>query len=101
PVVNVFYRTGGVNSADAGGYSLGNGTTPTETGIATTSFSGISILKGAGTSLEVGAVLTTDTNGKGAKLSRIATTLTYTEAPSNLSATAPYSSRIDLTWTDN
>src|SRR5262249_46814461 len=49
PVMNVFYRTGGANSADAGSYSL---TATNVVDLATTSFSSLSITKGSGTSLE-------------------------------------------------
>jgi predicted phage tail protein len=102
--MNVFYRLNGVNSADAGAYSL-TGTTPIER--ATTTFSGLSILKTATATLEVGAVYTSGT--KGVRLSRIATVITYTPAPalppaapSNLVATASTSSlAIALTWNDN
>lgn len=101
PVMNVFYRANGVNSADSGSYSL-SGTTPTE--LATTTYSGLSIVKSSTTTLEIGAVLTSST--KGARLSRISTILTYTpappNAPSNLVATASTTEpAAKLTWTDN
>lgn len=73
PVMKVFYRLDGVNSADSGSYSL-SGTTPVN--LSATSFSGLSIAKTGSTTLEVGAVLTSGT--KGAKLSRIGTVITYT-----------------------
>lgn len=108
-VMNVFYRWNGANSADAGNYSL-SGTTPV--GLATTSFSGLSLVKSTSSSLQIGAVLTSGT--KGARLSRIAAFVTYTvpppppppppAAPTNLTATpvvttsTPYMS---LQWTDN
>jgi Fibronectin type III domain len=96
PVMNVFYRANGINSADAGAYSL-TGTTPAE--LATTTYSGLSMIKGSTTTLEAGAVLTSST--RGARLSRIATTITYTPitAPTNLVGTATTSSQIRLTWT--
>jgi titin len=95
--MNVFYRLNGVNSADSGAYSL-TGTTPVE--LATTTFSGLSTVKMASTTLEIGAILTSST--KGARLSRIAAVITYTEltAPTTLSAVATTTSSILLTWTD-
>jgi len=99
PVMNVFYRFGGINSADAGAYSL-TGTTPAE--IATTTFSGLSLLKTATTTLEVGAVLTSST--KGARLSKIATVVTYNPLidPSGATAAASTSEAgVLLQWTDN
>lgn len=98
PVMNVFYRFGGINSADSGSYAL-TGTTPVE--LATTTYSGLSLVKTSTTTLEVGAVLTSST--KGARLSRIATVVTYTAlaAPSGLSGSATTSSAVGLSWTDN
>jgi hypothetical protein len=75
--LDVFYRKDGVNSADSGGYTFGNSQTPTEQ--ATTSFSGLSIVKSATTTLEVGAVLTSGT--KGLRVSRIVKVF-WDEAPS-------------------
>lgn len=96
--LNVFYRLDGVNSSDAGSYSL-SGTKPVD--LAATSYSDLAIIKGVSTSLEAGAVLSAGT--KGARLSRIVATVTYAPlaAPSNLGATATSSSEIDLVWTDN
>jgi predicted phage tail protein len=96
-VMNVFYRLNGVNSADSGAYSL-SGTTPVE--LATTTYSGLSTVKMASTTLEIGAVLTSST--KGARLSRIAAVITYTEltAPTTLVSTATSTSDVYLTWTD-
>lgn len=95
--MNVFYRFSGVDSADAGNYSL-MGTTPTQ--LAVTTFNGLSHLKGSSSTLQVGAVLSAGT--KGARLSRIAVVVTYTPlaAPSNLTATTSGTSAI-LNWTDN
>lgn len=95
--MNVFYRYNGVNSADAGSYSL-TGTTPVA--LATTSFSGLSHVKSSSSTLQIGAVLSA--GNKGARLSRMATQVTYTllNAPSNLSAT-PSGSQVGLSWTDN
>lgn len=100
PVMNLFHRFDGVNSADSGAYSL-TGTTPAE--LATTTFAGLSKVKGSTTTLQVGAVLTSST--KGARLSRLSTVITYTPlaAPTALVATASSSSStvISLAWTDN
>jgi hypothetical protein len=70
--MNVFYRFSGVNSSDAGFYVL-SGTTPVQ--LATTPFTSLSLAKGSGSTLEIGAVLSS--GNKGARLSRIATTVTY------------------------
>lgn len=98
-VLNVFYRFAGVDSTDAGAYSFTTGNTPAEQ--ATTSFSGLSFLQTATTSLEVGGIYSSGT--KGLRLSRIAAFVTYTTlaAPSGLSATATTTSAIATSWTDN
>lgn len=70
---NVFYRLDGVNSADAGSYSLST-TTPAD--LAATNFSGLSISKTSTTALQIGGVHTSGT--KGVRLSRIAAVITYT-----------------------
>jgi hypothetical protein len=100
PIMNVFYRFNGVNSADAGAYSL-TGATPTN--LATTSFTGLALVKTATSTIEVGAVLTS--GAKGARLSRIAVVLTYVTVPNapsgatvNASTTDPYAL---VSWTDN
>ncbi len=72
-VMNVFYRLNGANSADAGAYAL-TGTTPAN--LATTTFSGLSVTKTSSTALELGAVYSSGT--KGARLSKIAVAVTYT-----------------------
>jgi hypothetical protein len=72
-LLNVFYRFDGVNSADAGSYSL-SATSPAP--LATTTFSGLALNRIASSTLEVGAVLTS--GSKGAKLSKISTVITYT-----------------------
>ncbi len=100
--LNVFYRANGVNSADAGAYTLPSGTTPAS--LATTTFSSLAIPKVSTTTLEIGAVYSAGT--KGVRLSRLASVLTYTvptpAAPSGLSAVAdPSSIALDLSWTDN
>jgi hypothetical protein len=96
--MDVFYRFGGTSSADSGAYSL-TGTTPID--LATTTYSGLSLLQTSTTTLEVGAVLSAGT--KGARLSRVASVVTYTAltAPSSLAATASTTSAIGLTWSDN
>lgn len=96
--MNVFYRWGGVDSADAGNYAL-TGTTPVQ--LAATTFSGLSLVRGASSNLQIGAVLSA--GNKGARLSRIAVVITHTPlaTPSNLDAVNFSSSQNDLTWTDN
>lgn len=71
-VMSVFYRFNGVNSTDAGNYSL-SATTPTT--LSVTSFSGLSHLKSSGSALEIGAVL--KSGSKGARLSRMSVSITY------------------------
>lgn len=89
--LKVFYRLNGVNSADAGNYALA-GTTPTNLG--TTTFSGLSTVKQAGTTLQIGSVLSAGT--RGARLGRIAAVITYTPpapppdtTPPSVTLTAP------------
>ena len=97
--LDVFYRFGGVDSADAGAYALPAGTTPSE--LATTTFSSLALLQTSTSTLEIGAVYSA--GNKGIRLSRIATTITYSPltAPSNLTGVATTSSSIGLTWSDN
>jgi hypothetical protein len=96
--LNVFYRFNGADSSDSGSYTL-SGTTPA--GLSATTFSGLSLSKSSATTVEVGAVLSAGT--KGARLSRIATVVTYTPlaAPTNLTGTATTSTQIGLSWNDN
>jgi hypothetical protein len=72
----VFYRANGIDSANGASYAL-SGTNPAN--LAATNFSGLAITKNTSTTLEVGAVLLTGTGG--AKLSRIATVVTYVAVP--------------------
>lgn len=72
----VFYRADGVDSANGASYAL-SGTKPVA--LSATNFNGLSITKNASTTLEVGAVLLSGTGG--ARLSRIATAVTYVTAP--------------------
>ncbi len=97
-VLNVFYRLNGIDSSDSGSYAL-SGTKPSQLGA--TTFSGLSTMKTSTTTLELGAILSSGT--KGARLSRLSASITYTplSAPSNLTATPVSSSEIDLSWTDN
>lgn len=103
-VLNVFYVLNGVTSADAGAYSLPTGTTPVA--LSATNFTGLSTVKNASTTLEVGAVYTSGT--RGLRLSRMATVITYTplptapNAPSALTMVATSSlTAAALSWTDN
>ena len=75
-VLDVFYRLNGVNSSDAGAYAI-TGTSPAALG--TTNFSGLSVVKSSTTTLEIGSVFTSGT--KGARLSKLATVITYTPGP--------------------
>lgn len=96
--MNVFYRWNGADSSDAGNYAL-TGTTPVQ--LAATIFSGLTLVKGSSSALQIGAVLSAGT--KGARLSRIAAVITYTPlaAPSSLNAVTVSQTQINLTWTDN
>ncbi len=96
--LDVFYRFSGVDSADAGAYALPTGTTPQQ--LATTTFSGLDLDKGAASTLQLGAVYTSGT--KGIRLSRMAAIVTYTslDSPTSLSTTST-SSAIGLAWSDN
>lgn len=94
--LNVFYRFAGTNSADTGAYALPTGTTPAQ--LATTTFSGLSLMQGASTAFEVGAVYSSGT--KGVRLSRIASMVTYTAAPTGLTAISTTTSSIVISWTD-
>jgi hypothetical protein len=82
-VLDVFYRANGANSADAGAYAI-TGTTPAN--LATTTFSSLSLIKSSTSTLEIGAVFTSGT--KGARLSRIATVVTYTPVTYTIYASA-------------
>jgi hypothetical protein len=101
--LNVFYRFDGVQSADAGAYSLPTGTTPSVR--ATTNFGSLALTKTASSALEVGVVYSAGT--KGVRVSNVATVITYTavpNAPTNLFAVASStgtSSFAALFWTDN
>jgi hypothetical protein len=93
--MNVFYRLNGVLSADQGAYAL-TGTTPVA--LATTTFSGLSTVKSSTTALEVGAVYSAGT--RGARLSRVATVVTYTQlAPTVATVSASPSATTTATTT--
>lgn len=97
--MKVFYRLNGVNSADSNSYIL-SGTTPTN--LSTSTYNFLSVSKAATTTLEVGAVYISGT--KGARLSRLATVVTYvvapTVAPTNVTAVASTSpTRAIISWT--
>ena len=100
--MDVFYRWNGADSSDAGGYALPTGITPTA--LATTTFSGLSLIKSSTSTFEVGAVYTS--GNKGVRLSQMRVQITYTvptppNAPSNASAVNISSSSNSLTWNDN
>lgn len=95
--MSLFYRANGVNSADGATYTL-SGATPVNLSVA--SYSGLSITKNASTTLEVGAVLVSGTIG--ARLSRLATVITYVTAPvipMNVTSSATGTASIALLWT--
>lgn len=97
--LDVFYRWGGTDSADSGGYAL-TGTTPED--LSTTTFSGLALSKSALSTLETGVVYTS--GNRGTRVSRLATVVTYITtptAPSDLTAENVSSSGNDLSWTDN
>ncbi len=71
--MDVFYRYNSTNSADAGAYAI-TGTTPAA--LSATNFSSLTLLKSATSTLEIGSVCSAGT--KGARLSRLATVITYT-----------------------
>ena len=99
-LMSVFYRLNGVNGATSSAYSL-SGSNPTV--LAASTYSGLSVVKNASTTLESGAVYLSGSTG--ARLSNLATVVTYTvpavppTAPTNLFAFAS-SSMIVATWTD-
>jgi hypothetical protein len=72
--LKVFYRWSGADSSDSAALSLPNSTTPV--GIGTSTFSGLSLAKGTGSTLEVGALYAS--GALGARLSRLSTRITYT-----------------------
>lgn len=93
--MSLFYRANGVNSADGSAYTL-SGATPID--LSATNYSGLSITKNASTTLEAGAVLVSGTIG--ARLSRLATVITYVTAPvtpTNVTSSAS-STGIAITW---
>lgn len=100
PVMNVFYRWNGANSADAGAYAI---SLATPASLATTTY-GVALTKNATSTLEIGAVLTSGT--KGIRLSREAVVVSYETLPADptaLSASVSTStaSTVNLSWSDN
>lgn len=95
--VKVFYRLNGSTSPDVGTYSL-SGTAPTD--LATTSIA-VNILRTSSTTIESGVVFSSGT--KGARISRLATAITYDtlNAPASLSVSSTSYFTLGLTWTDN
>lgn len=82
-VLNVFYRYNGTNGSNLGSYAP-SGTTPSA--LATSTWSGLSLVKTSTSTLEIGMVYTSGT--KGGRLSRIATQLTYGLPPSATTSAA-------------
>lgn len=97
--LDLFYRLNGVDSSAIGDYILTNSSPMV---LPTATFSGLTSVKTATSSMEVGALLSVSTQNKGAKLSQLMTVLSYTPlvAPSDLVATATISG-VRLTWEDN
>lgn len=100
--LNVFYRFNGNASSDVGAYALANTNIPAT--LATTNFGSLSLVKKSTSTLQVGVVYSAGT--KGARLSRMATVITYTpatpNAPTSLIANATTSvAQVFLRWTDN
>ncbi len=81
--LNVFYRYNGVNSADGGNYNLPIGVVPVT--LTSTNFTGLSLLKTASTTLEIGAVLTS--GNKGVRLSKIVVNITYSTSTPTVTTT--------------
>jgi hypothetical protein len=98
---SLFYRWNGVDPSDYGTTSVASSTTPTQ--LATTTQSGLSLFKTSTSTLEVGMLYATGTEG--IRLSRMVTVLTYTltvpTAPSALAVNNISTTENDLTWTDN
>lgn len=87
--LDVFYRFNGINSSDSGSYAL-SGTIPTQ--LATTTFASLDLLKTSTSTLEIGSILSA--GNRGARLSRIATVLTYELTTGvQMTATPPDSSK--------
>lgn len=94
--MSLFYRANGVNSADGSAYTL-SGATPVN--LSATNYSSLSITKNASTTFEAGAVLVSGTIG--ARLSRLATVITYVTAPlipTNVTSSATSTASIALGW---
>jgi hypothetical protein len=81
--LNVFYRYNGTNGSDLGSYAL-SGTTPVA--LATSTWGSLTLTKTSTSTLEIGAIYSSGT--KGARLSRIATEITYGVPPSATTSAA-------------
>jgi S-formylglutathione hydrolase FrmB len=74
PTLQTFYRYNGTDSAMSASYNLPAVTTPMP--LASSSFSGLSIVKSSTSTLQIGAMLASGTSG--ARLSQLSVKLTYT-----------------------
>ncbi|MDO8584543.1 MAG: hypothetical protein Q7R85_00270 [bacterium] len=81
--LGVFYRYNNMDSTVAWNYNLA-GLTPTQ--LAPTTFNGLSLVKNSSSVIQIGAVISVGTNG--ARLSRIATVITYTPPATTTVATS-------------
>ncbi|PIR89081.1 MAG: hypothetical protein COU07_03250 [Candidatus Harrisonbacteria bacterium CG10_big_fil_rev_8_21_14_0_10_40_38] len=76
PEMDVFYRFNGVDGPNAGNYIF-TGTSTTPVDLATTTFSGLSLLQTSTSTLEVGVVLSDSASSTGVRVSRIGVEVNY------------------------
>ncbi len=96
--LSVFYRLNGTDSANSATYAL-SGKTPVT--LATTTYSGLFVTKNASTTLETGVVRVSGTAG--ARVSRLATIITYSSipnTPTNVRNTVSSSTNVLVQWND-